>query len=103
MVIVKCPYRDCDYETDDVSSEVVVTLLNIHKMNHEQQSSSRSQEANVSVPKLDRPHVDMGVDQEAWLAFIRRWETFRVGSNIGEGTAAFQLFHVPVRSSGTSC
>ena len=92
MPIIKCPFNDCDYATPNESSDIVCTLLNIHKMIHEQQPGPSHQEAISSAPKLNRPFVDMGIDQETWLAFIRRWETFRIGSNISEGVAAIQLF-----------
>ena len=92
MVVIKCPIRDCNYQTPDESSDIVCVLLNLHKVEHDQQSGSSNQPAVHSAPKLNRPMVDMGIDQETWLAFIRRWETFRVGSNISEGVASIQLF-----------
>ena len=38
------------------------------------------------------PWVDQGISQETWLAFIRRWEAFNIGSNIINQNASIQLF-----------
>ncbi|KAK3779410.1 hypothetical protein RRG08_015811 [Elysia crispata] len=43
-------------------------------------------------PKLDRPRIDIGVEEEVWNGFVRRWEAFKTGSGIGEATASMQLF-----------
>ena len=43
-------------------------------------------------PKLDRPRVDMGIEEEVWNGFLRRWEAFRIGSGISDDTAPMQLF-----------
>ena len=38
------------------------------------------------------PRVDFGISQETWLAFIRRWEAFKIYSNISNYNAIIQLF-----------
>ena len=43
-------------------------------------------------PQLIRPRVDRGISQETWLAFIRRWEAFKIGSTISSQNASIQLF-----------
>ena len=43
-------------------------------------------------PQLIRPRVDRGISQETWLAFICRWEAFKIGSNISNQNASIQLF-----------
>ena len=45
-----------------------------------------------NVPQLIRPRADRGISQETWLAFIRRWEAFTIGSNISNQNAGIQLF-----------
>ena len=51
-----------------------------------------SRNVPIKGPKLTRPSIDVGVDEEAWMAFQRRWETFQRGSGISEEEAAAQLF-----------
>ena len=87
MVAVKCPFEGCSYETDDLPPEIVAPLLNIHSLEHSQPKVAASRG-----PKLNRPTIDVGVDEETWNAFVRRWETFKLGSDINEQAAPTQLF-----------
>ena len=82
---ISCPVSGCGYSTDDVSEVLVGKLLDLHMYDH-------SQRATVKGPKLKRPGIDVGVNEEVWQAFERRWDTFRRGSNIGAQDAAVQLF-----------
>ena len=86
MVAVACPVSGCLFVTDDLDPSVVTVLLQLHATEHSQQNSS------TSGPKLRRPSLNAGVSQEVWNAFVRRWDAFKVGSCIGEGAAAVQLF-----------
>ena len=96
MVVVKCPIPDCDFETNHEDANVVVALLNIHALSHTQ-STNRSA---APQPKLDRPRIEMGVEEEVWNGFVRRWEAFRVGSGINDSTAPMQLFQCASESLG---
>ena len=87
MVIVSCPSPGCTYTTDDLPPEVIAPLLSIHAVEH-----TRPQTPSSRGPKLNRPTIDVGVDEETWNAFTRRWETFKLGSNISEEAAPTQLF-----------
>ena len=87
MVIVTCPAPGCTYKTEDLPAEVVVPLLNIHALEHSRPTNTASRG-----PKLNRPMIDVGVDEETWNAFMRRWETFRVGSDISDTAAPTQFF-----------
>ena len=91
MVVVKCPIEGCNYQTDDQPMEIVAPLLNLHAIQHNQQQQP-VQQVTVSAPKLQRPFIDIGVNQESWISFTRRWQTYRRGSNITDGIAAIQLF-----------
>ncbi len=51
-------------------------------------------------PKLDRPRIDIGVEQENWNTFVRRWETFRIGSKINDESAPTQLFQCASEALG---
>ena len=86
MVIVACPASGCTYKTADEDAAVVVALLQIHAMEH-------SPAAAPPRPKLTRPQIDIGVEQEVWNTFLVRWEAFRSGSAIDSSSASTQLFH----------
>ena len=87
MVIVACPATGCSYKTADLPPEVIAPLLQIHAQEH-----TRAPVTASKGPKLNRPVIDVGVVEETWNAFIRRWDTFRQGSDISEAAAPTQLF-----------
>ena len=84
--------RGCEYHTPDLSDDVVSSLLNLHQMEHKQDSGSSNNGVMPNAPQLIRPRVDRGISQETWLAFIRRWEVLNIGSNIINQNASIQLF-----------
>ena len=61
-------------------------------MEHEKNSGSSNAVVMPNAPQLIRPRVDRGISQETWLVFIRRWEAFKIGSNISSQNASIQLF-----------
>ena len=95
MVIVRCPAPGCSYETDDLNEDLVCQLLSLHALSHTQTRTSTSRG-----PKLTRPSIDIGVDLETWNAFVRRWETFRAGSDISDDASAVQLFQCASEALG---
>ena len=94
MPSIKCPITGCTYEASGESSAIALELLKLHRVEHENQQhqSVPRQVSTVNAPKLNRPSVDTGIDQESWLTFTRRWETFKLGSGIDDGIASIQLF-----------
>ena len=86
MVKVACPLPDCNFETEDLEPSIVVVVLQIHASSHQPGNGS-----SARGPKLDRPRIDTGADQEAWNTFLRRWENFRIGSSIPDSVASVQL------------
>ena len=95
MVIVSCPVPGCTYKTEDLPPEIIVQLLNLHALQH-----SNTQITASKGPKLTRPTIDMGVEEETWNAFLRRWETFKLGSGISEDAAPIQLFQCASEALG---
>ena len=63
----------------------MLQLLKMHETDHRPQVCVQQ-----FTPTLSRPYI--GIDEEAWLSFVRRWDTFRVGSGITEALAPIQLF-----------
>ena len=87
MVVVSCSVSGCPYKTEDVAPEIVVQLLNLHALQH-----TSAQIPASKGPKLVRPTIDIGVQEETWNNFLRRWETFKLGSGISDDAAPTQLF-----------
>ena len=40
MVLIKCPTRGCEYQTPDQPCDVVCSILNLNKVEHQQDSGS---------------------------------------------------------------
>ena len=81
MPKAKCPL--CSYETDDLDVALSAAQLNLHALFHSQQ--------NVPQPKLDRPRIDVGVEEEIWNSFLRKFEAFKIGSCINATNERTQL------------
>ena len=96
MAAVQCPFPGCAYEAANDDAQIVVALLNIHAQSHAQATARPT----ALQPKLDRPRIDMGVEEEMWNSFVRRWEAFRIGSNIDAATAPMQLFQCASEALG---
>ena len=94
MVVISCPLPVCSYVTPDEDPAVVSALLNIHALSHVTPTPT------ARGPKLNRPQIDTGIDLETWNAFIRRWEAFKIGSNINAAMAPTQLFQCASESLG---
>ena len=69
--MVKCPIEGCSYDTGEADPAVIVALLNLHALSH-------TKPTLPSQPKLDRPKIDIGVEEEVWNGFIRRWEALKL-------------------------
>ena len=50
-------------------------------MEHQQDSGLSNNDVIPNAPQLIRPKVDWGISQETWIAFICRWEAFKIGSH----------------------
>ena len=85
MVVVACPLPGCQYETANPEPAVVSALLQLHDREH--------QPRNVQPrgPKLQRPSVNTGINEESWNSFVRLWEAYKEGSCIA---ADFQSIHL---------
>ena len=92
MVVIKCPIHWCNYKTPDQPCDVVCRLLDLHKVEHENNSGSSNAVIMPNAPQLIRPELTGGISQETCLAIIRRWEAFKTGSNISSQNASIQLF-----------
>jgi hypothetical protein len=75
--MVTCSVPNCDFQTDDVSEALAITLLANHGLAHQSTPPTVTASESAPVPhgpKLDRPKVDIGITTEQWNVFVRRWE-----------------------------
>ena len=99
MTSIKCPIPGCPYETPESSETVACALLAAHSPVH----TTLAQSGNLSRgPKLNRPTVDVGISQEQWNIFVRRWDAFTSGSGLDPSACSAQLFQCAGQSLGDS-
>ena len=100
MAGIPCSAPTCQYTTDsqvppDTDMQTKLTLLQIHRetvhpapvtpLGHGPQSAQRA--------KLDPPKLSAGCDQETWELFLRNWDMYKSGMNIGATQASVYLFN----------
>ena len=83
MVILSCSVPGCNFETLDLSDAVVIALLSNHGYAHQLAPGPAPAAPSAGRgPKLERPKIDVGVSNEEWNIFVRRWGVFRSGSGM---------------------
>ena len=92
MPVLKCPTSACTWEYScEFSNDQCMQIIKMHVDTcHSQQP--RVMADSGKCPKLERPTIDVGIDEEKWEAFVVRWGQFCQGSNIHERTQSLQLF-----------
>ena len=92
MPELKCPTSGCTWEYScDFSDDHCMQIIKLHVDACHMQQSPVMAESSKS-PKIERPMIDVGIDEEKWDAFVVRWKQFCQGSNIREQTRSLQLF-----------
>ena len=86
MPVIKCPVPNCQYQTQDVETSLVVALLNLHAPTHTSQSSP-----TAPVEKVKRPTVKSAGMSEDWTYFISHWTEYKEAINISGREAVIQL------------
>ena len=97
MPILACPIPGCTFQTPDIEMTGASSLMNVHAYAH---ANVQQAPQPVSAPKLIRPKIQHNATCEDWNAFIRRWDTFRVGSGITNQTAPSQLLECTTEKLG---
>ena len=91
MPAIECPVNNCQFATaEDCTVELAVELLKLHAVDHRQPTAQTV--AATNGPKLERPKVARGLNEEQWNMFERRWGFYKPGSGITATNAASQLF-----------
>ena len=103
MVVISCACPGCDYQSEDVTEPIACALLQSHSFSHATAASAVQAAVPAPVtenrgPRLERPHIGIGVSLEEWNVFTRRWHVFKAGSGIDDTSAPSQLFQFANRS-----
>ena len=101
MITLECPIPGCGYKTPASSETVACALLTAHTPIHTSASVATMVARNHG-PKLDRPKVNVGINQEEWNIFIRRWDAFVIGSGLDADVCSSQLFQCAGQELGNS-
>ena len=89
MVVLDCPIPGCAFQTPDHDVIGAAAILNLHSHAHIMNPAPQAV-PRPSAPKLIRPKN----------AFIRRWDTFRIGSGITDQAASAQLLECTTEKLG---
>ena len=88
----KCPFTDCDFETDDVSDQLAATLLSIHASgDHAPGSASASTSSKVKVEAVRRPTISSAGSSEEWSYFLTRWTDYTSATKVAGTDRIIQL------------
>ena len=101
MVVVNCSVPNCNFKTDDVSEPLAIALLTNHALAHQLPPATDRPVTASQGPRLDRPKIEIGVSDEEWNVFVRRWTVFQTGSQIDIASAPAQLFQCAGPDLGT--
>ena len=106
-ISLACSFPGCTFQTEKVEIAGAAALLTIHGLTHPRAATPSETAAPVATPiagaagpKLVRPRIDSNATSEEWNAFIRRWNTFKTGSNIVDARATPQLFECTSQQLG---
>ena len=73
----RCPYPECEYETEDVKDELVAVLLTVHSNGtHVQTTSQPAAQATAKVEKVQRQTISSAGSSEEWSYFLTRWTDY---------------------------
>ena len=100
MPDLTCPVTSCAWVYHcEFSNDQCMELIKLHVSTCH--IATPSTEATSRCPKVSRPIVDIGIDQEKWNAFVIRWKQFRLASGIPTSAESLQLFHCASEELGT--
>ena len=88
MVNVACPIEGCNYETGDYPASIVAALLSAHTAGAHTTAPTTTRRP----PKVDRPELSDGTDEEAWNTFVQSWTIFVKANHVEDDELAVQLY-----------
>ena len=92
MVNVQCPVEGCGYETGEYGQAVVTALLSAHTAGTHVIAPAPVANPARRPPKVDRPELEDGIEEEAWNGFEQSWTIFVRANAVTADDLAVQLY-----------
>ncbi|MEL6802396.1 MAG: reverse transcriptase domain-containing protein, partial [Bacteroidota bacterium] len=92
--MLRCPVTNCEWEYPcdfDKSQSFEIVKMHVSACHERQPGTVTATAIQSKAPKIDRPVVDLGIDQEAWNMFLVKWEHFGIGTRISDEDKPLQL------------
>ncbi|XP_066910175.1 uncharacterized protein [Clytia hemisphaerica] len=91
MVVVQCPFPECDYATIDTEPDLASTLLKIHASGVHTPQQGLAVRETARVEKVKRPTITTGGSSEDWSYFTVRWQDYVTATKITGPELVIQL------------
>lgn len=92
MPVIRCPISNCEYSTEDVDPAIAAALLMVHNNVHSTATGTALAPARQRAPKIPRPNIGTGSNEEHWNSFLARWGMFKRSTNLSPHEIIQQLF-----------
>ena len=96
MPIVRCPYPECTYETDDVNDALAAVWLSVHSAGTHSTPTGTTAQVQPPPPtarleKVRRHTVNAAGSSEDWVYFVTRWHEYVEPTKIERKDLIIQL------------
>lgn len=91
MPSIHCPIAGCAYVTGDVDAAIAAALLMVHNNVHTTPTAVAAP-SKQKAPKIQRPSISRGGNEETWNTFNARWRLFKEGTSLSPAEVSQQLF-----------
>ena len=93
MPIIRCPYDNCQWQSDDLDGLFAAVLAQQLSMHDKSAHSAPTYETKLHKLNIEPPKIGVGASPEEWDSFERQWSMFKTGTAIATPQAATALFY----------
>ena len=93
MPIIKCPYEDCGWESDNLDGTFAAVLAQQLSMHDKAAHSAPVPTVVPQKLKIDSPEIGVNATPEEWDGFCRQWSMYKTGTVIATPQVATALFY----------
>ena len=93
MPIIKCPYEQCQWQSDDLGGEFAAVIAQQLAMHDKAAHANPTPTPMPQKLNIDPPKIGVGATPEEWHAFERQWNMFKTGTVIATPQVATALFY----------
>ena len=95
MPAYPCHVTDCPFSTPDVGDAMAAVQMGHHLASEHPPTAAPTHAAGATPrkgPPITRPTVELGISEEKWDSFTKKWTIFKNGSSIEDTTLGAHLF-----------